>query len=88
MTDPASLKVSVSFTGLDNDEAAAVLNNLPVGTAATIVVTAPTIGKLCKRYAIEGKGLSLKGAKDLTTAAFLFSEGRFADKPVAGNEAP
>ncbi len=74
MPDPASLNVSVGFTGLDNDEATCIVSNLPAGCTARIDVTKPGVGS--KRFAISAEGLSLKGAKDVVTAAFLFSERR------------
>jgi hypothetical protein len=74
MADPASLNVTVGFTGLDNYEAECLVSNLPAGSTAAVTVTKPAIGG--KRFAISTEGLSLLGAKDLVTAAFLFSKQR------------
>lgn len=82
MSDPASLNVTLGFTGLDNTEASVVLENLPAGTTAHVEVTKPALGG--KRFAISATGLSLKGAKDVVTASFLNSEQRWADSTVAG----
>lgn len=67
--DHASLNVAVTFSGLSNDEATTVLNNLPDGSTATVVVRKPAIGG--KRFEIAAERLSVQGARDLTTAAFL-----------------
>lgn len=81
MSDPASLNVTVGFTGLDNTEASVVLENLPAGTTAHVEVTKPALGG--KRFAISATELSLKGAKDVVTASFLNSEQRWTEA-VAG----
>jgi hypothetical protein len=72
VTDPASLKVGLTFGGLSNDEATVVLNNLPAGANAVIDVTKPAVGG--KRFRIVAVGLSVQGAKDVTTATFLHLE--------------
>lgn len=78
-TDPASVTLTVEITGLANDEAMCALSNTPAGAAATAVVAKPAIGP--KRYAISVTDLSLLGAKDLTTAMFLYFERR--NQPTA-----
>lgn len=71
-SDPATLNVGLTFSGLSNDEATVVVNNLPAGSNAVIDVTKPALGG--KRFRIEAVGLSVQGAKDVTTATFLHLE--------------
>ncbi|AGL13849.1 hypothetical protein [Actinoplanes sp. N902-109] len=70
--DPASLNVALTISGLSNAEATVVVNNLPVGSTASIEVTKPAIGS--KRFRIAAEGLSIQGAKDVATATFLHLE--------------
>ena len=80
MADPASLTVALTLSGLSNDEATVMLNNLPAGSTATVEVTKPPIGS--KRFRIATEWLSVQGAKDVTTAMFLHLE-RVANGEVA-----
>jgi hypothetical protein len=72
VADPATLNVALTFSGLSNDEATVVVNNLPAGSTATVEVTKPPIGG--KRFRIAAEGLSVQDAKDVTTATFLHLE--------------
>lgn len=89
MTDPASLNVALTFTGLSNGEATVVLNNLPDGSTATVEVSKPALGG--KRFRIAAEGLSIQGAKDVATATFLYLErvasGEGSDRAEAQSEA-
>jgi hypothetical protein len=71
-SDPASLNVALTLSGLSNDEATVVVNNLPAGATAAVEVTKPALGG--KRFRIAVEGLSVQGAKDVTTATFLHLE--------------
>lgn len=71
-SDPASLNVALTFSGLSNDEATIVVNNLPAGSTAAVEVTKPALGG--KRFRIAVEGLSVQGARDVATAAFLHVE--------------
>jgi hypothetical protein len=72
MSDPASLKASVIISGMTLNEAAVAFANLQGGSEADVQVTQPALGG--KRYAIGARGLSIQGARDLTTAVFLHCE--------------
>lgn len=68
-SDPASLNVALTISGLSNTEATAVVNNLPAGSTATIEVTKPALGG--KRFQIAAEGLSVQAAKEVATALYL-----------------
>jgi hypothetical protein len=70
--DHASLNVALTFTGLTNNEMTAVVNNLPDGSTASLVVRKPGVGG--KRFEVAAEGLSAEGAKDLATVLFLHLE--------------
>jgi hypothetical protein len=62
-TDPASLNVSISVSGMSLNEAMALMRGMPPDSRWDGVATRPALGPM--RYAATIGGLSIKGATDV-----------------------
>lgn len=73
MTDPASLNVTLRFTGLSANELGALLVQLPSRARFSGAATRPAIG--ATRYELSVQDVSIQAASDLTgTLLTLLSE--------------
>jgi hypothetical protein len=79
MSAPASLNVSVSFTGLSSDEFRAMLRHMPSRARFAGDAIQPAIGGM--RYEVAVTNLSIQGAADVTSGllAYLSDERPLAD---------
>lgn len=66
MSDPASLEVTLSVTGMDVNEATALMRAMQPNARWNGTAFRPAIGGL--RYAVEISGLSIAGAETMAGA--------------------
>lgn len=69
MPAAGSPHISVTFAGLGDDEATAIVASLPVGATAAVAVTAPTIGSLTKRFKVTVENLTPQELEQANTRA-------------------
>lgn len=73
-TDPASLDVALTLSGLDRHEVVAIIGAIPAGVTFTGVASQPAIGG--RRWRVSASGLSVAAARSITTSLELFTQRR------------